>query len=85
MKPTASASLRLFRVKDAIDVVVRRLSGLPRSSEVEQLRLKIEESRREADAWNISPPMAEERDRLMRRVLKLHVEVAKVERQIPGT
>jgi hypothetical protein len=58
---------------------------LPRSSEIEELRLKIEESQREAAGWKVSPPKDEERDRLMRRVLKLHVEVAKVERQIPGT
>jgi hypothetical protein len=28
---------------------------------------------------------AEERDRLMRRVLKLHVEVAKLEREVAGS
>jgi hypothetical protein len=85
MKPPASPSLRLFRVKDAIEVVVRRLSALPQSVAVEELRLKIEESRREADGWKVSPPNAEEPERLMRRVLKLHVEVAKVERQTLGT
>jgi|HubBroStandDraft_4_1064222.scaffolds.fasta_scaffold905114_1 hypothetical protein len=85
MKPATSPSLRLFRVKDAIEVVVRRLAALPQSVAVEELRVKIEESRREADDWKVSPPNAEERERLMRRVLRLHVAVAKVERQIQGT
>jgi hypothetical protein len=85
MKPATSASLRLFRVKDAIEVVARRLAALPPSTEVDELRLKVDESRREADDWKLSPPNAEERERLMRRVLRLHVAAAKVERQIQGT
>jgi hypothetical protein len=39
---------------------------------------------REVGAWTASQPAADEKDRLMKRVLKLHVEVAKLERQ-PGT
>ncbi|MGO9838965.1 MAG: hypothetical protein ACLP1X_32690 [Polyangiaceae bacterium] len=85
MKPAASASLRLFRVMDAIEEVVRRLSALPASAEVTDLRHRIEESLREADRSRVSARSPEELERLMRRVLRLHVEVAKLERQIPGT
>jgi hypothetical protein len=70
---------------DAIDVVVRRLSALPASAEVKDLRHRIEESLREADRSRVSPPSPEELERLMRRVLRLHVEVAKLERHTAGT
>jgi hypothetical protein len=76
----ALPSRRLALVKDAIEIVVRRLSALPASPEVEELRTRAQDYLREADGWSTSPPTVEERERLMKRVLKLHVEVAKLER-----
>jgi hypothetical protein len=38
---------------------------------------------READLWSASQTSSQERERLMRQVLKLHVEVAKLERDKP--
>jgi hypothetical protein len=73
-------SRRLALVVDAIEVVSRRLSALPASREVEALRARATECRRETDTWRTSPPAAAERDKLMKRVLNLHVEVAKLER-----
>jgi hypothetical protein len=66
--------------KAAIENILHRLSALPSSLEVEAVRARAEEYMREADAWTASQPVAQEKERLMRRVLKLHTEVAKLER-----
>jgi hypothetical protein len=75
-------STKLSVVRDAIDVVLRRLSALPPSPEIDELRKKAEGFRREAEGWSSAPPAAEVRERLMKLVLKIHVEVAKLEREI---
>jgi hypothetical protein len=72
---------RLSLVKDAIEIVVRRVSFLSPSAEVEELRTQAEEYLREAESWKASPPTGEERERLMKHVLKLHVAVAILERR----
>jgi hypothetical protein len=69
-------------VTDAIELVVRRLSTLPPSPKVESLQTKAQEYLRVPEGWNVTPPTAEDRDRLMKRVLRLHVEVAKLEREV---
>lgn len=69
-------------VGDAIDVIVRRLSVLHPSPEVEALRAQAEEYMREADSWTSCHPVAREKEALMKRLLKLHVEVAKLEREM---
>lgn len=80
----AHPSRQLSLVRSPIDVIVRRLSALPSSPRVEELRLKAEECLREVDGWLASPPTAEELNRLMRRVLKLHTDVARLEREMAG-
>jgi len=35
---------------------------------------------READEWTATSPTAQEKERLMKHVLKVHVEVAKLEK-----
>jgi hypothetical protein len=72
-------------VTDAIELVVRRLSTLPPSPRVETLQARAQEFLRVPESWKLTPPTAEDRDRLMKRVLKLHVEVAKLERETAGT
>jgi hypothetical protein len=52
---------------------------------IEALREKANEYHRDADGWKVSPQTTEERGRLLRRVLKLHVEVVELEREIAGT
>jgi len=74
---------RLSVLRDAITVVLRRLSVLPPSAEVEELKVKAEECDRESRGWSRSPPAPEERDRMSKRLLKLHAEVAKLERPGP--
>jgi hypothetical protein len=50
---------------------------------VKDLRAKAEEYLCEVDGWSTSPPTAEARDKLMKRALGLHVEVARLERKEP--
>jgi hypothetical protein len=77
----APSSAKLSVVRDAVDVVLRRLSTLPASPEIDELRKKAAGCRVEVEGWTTAPPAAEDRDRLMKLVLKLHVDVAKVEQE----
>jgi hypothetical protein len=74
-------SLRISLAKDAIEVVVSRLATLPSSQEVEKLRAKAVEYLREADGWEATAPTAKESETLMKRVLNLHIRVAKLNRR----
>ena len=65
---------------DAIDVVERRLSALPPSPETDELRLAVVGYREEVREWQQAKPTTEQRDKLMKLVLALHVAVAKAER-----
>jgi hypothetical protein len=78
----AHSSAKLSIVRDAIDVLHRRLLVLPSTAEVEELRRKAGEFHEETDGWARAPPPLEERERLMKQVLKLHVDLAKLEREI---
>jgi hypothetical protein len=77
----AHVSRRLALVRDAIEIVVRRLSTLPPSPELEELRLRAEECLRQADGWAHRPPTVEEREAVMKRVLGLHTAVVRLERK----
>jgi hypothetical protein len=79
----APASRRFARVRDAIEVVLRRLAALPSSMGVVELRSTALEHLREVDGWSTSAPTVEERERLMKSVLSLHMAVAKLERHGP--
>lgn len=76
----ALPSRRLAITREAIEIVMRRLAVMPPSPEIDELRAKAEHFRREVDGWAVAAPTAEARDKLMKRVLKLHVEVARLER-----
>jgi hypothetical protein len=71
---------QLTMVRDAIEVVMRRLSSIAPSPEVEELRTTAEEYMRQTDSWRVSPPPNGEHDDFMKRVLKLHMALAKMER-----
>ena len=77
----AQSSRRRSAVKDAIDDIMRRLSALSSSPEAEALRAQAEEYLRDRDAWSDSQPVAREKEQLMKRVLELHLKVAKLERK----
>jgi hypothetical protein len=76
----ALSSHRVSIVRDAINVVLRRLSALPLSPAVVELRDRAEHHLREVDGWTVSTPAVEHRDTLMIRMLNLHVEVVRLER-----
>lgn len=67
-------------VLDAIDVVLRRLDLLAHSPDVVALRAAALRHLREAQEWDHARPDIEEQERLMRRVLGLHLGTAKLER-----
>jgi len=69
----------------AIGVVLRRLSLLTPSPEVEGLRRRADDYLHEAKGWGDAMPTVQERDGLMKRVLGLHVEVARLERAVACT
>jgi len=70
---------RLAVVKNATDIVIRRLAALPPSAEVLELQAKAEECRREVDGWSASPPSAADSDKFMERLFMLHIAVGKLE------
>ena len=71
---------RLRVVQEATDVVLRRLAGFPSSTTTEQLRVWAEECQRELEYWGASAPTPRERDTMAKRLLALHVEVTRLER-----
>jgi hypothetical protein len=73
---------RLMVVEEAIDVLLLHLEGLPPSEGRELLRSGIDECILTLARWRPSPPAGRDRDELMKRVLALHVEVTKLERNV---
>jgi hypothetical protein len=73
-----TAQLRI--VREAIDVVLRRVECLSPSDKAEQLHVWVKECLEETDQWNASPPTPRDREVLMKRLLALHVAVTKLER-----
>jgi hypothetical protein len=69
--------------RDAIDIVVRRLAAFPASPEADALRQLAENYQREVDRWAHVDPTLEEQEVLMKRVLGLHIAVARLERPAP--
>ena len=68
-------------VRQATDVLLRRLERLPPSRAAEDLRGRVSDCMRKAGEWTASPP-ANQRDELMKRVLALHIELATLESQV---
>jgi len=74
-------SRRLAFMKDSIEAVLSRLRALPPSPAIDELRVEAEMGLRAANAWSKAPPTDEERKKLIERMLKLSVEVSKLERE----
>jgi hypothetical protein len=71
--------------KDAILVLLRRLSKLQGSVRRDLLMEKAKKQLAEVDAWELSPSGSERRNELMKRTLELHFEVVSLERgDTPG-
>jgi hypothetical protein len=77
----AQSSRRRSTVKDAIDDILRRLSALPSSAELLAVRGRCEDAARESETWTESQPPRKAKEELMRRMLDLHHEVARLERE----
>jgi hypothetical protein len=76
--PSGSRQMALLR--DAVEVVMRRLSVLPPSPEVEELRTRAEDCRRQVEGRKQLAPTAAQREAVMKHVLGLHVALSKLER-----
>jgi hypothetical protein len=73
---------RFMVVQEAFDVLLLHLGCLPPSEGTDLLRVRIDECILRFARWRASPPTDRERDELMKRVLGLHVEVTKLERDV---
>jgi hypothetical protein len=71
---------QVVAIREAIEVVLRHLEALPRCDMTEQLRTRVQDCAQDAEMWSAAWPTPCKMDLLMKRVLALHVEVAKVER-----
>ena len=81
---TAVASSESFQapvivVRDAANIVLRHLSALPRSLERERLHATVQDCASAAEQWRTSPPSRRDVDALMKRLLEVHVQVARLE------
>lgn len=77
----ARVSKRQALALDAIEVVIRHLSTLMPSPEVEELWRRAEECRQQVDAWARKPPTVQEREAVRKRVVGLHTADARLERE----
>jgi hypothetical protein len=73
---------RFMVVQEAIDVLLLHLEGLPPSEATELLRSGIDECILSLVHWQASPPTDRERDELMKRVLGIHAEITRLERNV---
>jgi len=80
-----TSSRRRSVAKAAVDNILHRISALHPCPEAEAARSRAEQHMREVEAWTPSHPTSQEKERLMKRLLKLHVDVANLERDSPRT
>jgi hypothetical protein len=77
---TQRARAHLSVACHAIDVLLQRLSALSPNPEVQALEATARHYLREAEKWDAAAPTALDRETLMKRVLGLHVDLARMER-----
>jgi hypothetical protein len=65
---------------DSIEVVLQVLATAADDPEVIALRERALEYDRTLKAWSQNPPTPEDRDAMMKKVLRLHVDAAKLRR-----
>lgn len=68
-------------IREAIEVVLRHLESMPPSERTTQLQARLQDCVQETEMWTFAWPTRRELDAIMKRVLALHVEVTKLERQ----
>jgi hypothetical protein len=67
-------------VLNALAVTLRLLAEMPASAETDALRRRIADCEREAKQWRAAQPTPQEREGVMKRVLVIHTEVARLRR-----
>jgi hypothetical protein len=67
-------------VRDAVDVVLRRIGDLPRSDGRDDLHARAEACALDASRWGASSPTSRDLDTLMKQVLAVHIELSRLER-----
>jgi hypothetical protein len=72
---------RFVVIREATEVVLRHLERLLPSDGREQLCASVRDCMQEVEMWSVSTPTMGELDRLVKRVLALHIEVTKLERR----
>jgi len=72
---------RLVVVREASEVVLRHLEGLPTSEKTEELRTLVLDCLRTTEQWIDASPADRDEDALMKRILELHVEVTGLKRR----
>jgi len=73
-------SKSLLVVREAADVLLRRLNCLPPSEKADELQARLRDCLKETEQWCASAPTHQEHDGLSMRVLALHVAVTMLER-----
>jgi hypothetical protein len=80
----AHPSRRLALIDNAIDLARVHVATQRSTFELDKLRGRIDACLEQAERWVREPPTDEQREQLMRRVLKLHVDTARIEREMPN-
>lgn len=72
------------RVDRAIDIVLRGLAALPRSTEVLRLVEQAERLRADVSCWKQAPPSAAARERAIRETLVIHLQALRAALSTPA-
>ena len=68
-------STRFAIVNQSLEDILERLSELPATPRVRELRMKALAYERAVRAWKLSPPTEEQRSAMVKLVLEMNVEV----------
>ncbi len=77
-------STRLSIVRTALQDIVERLSEMPLTQEVRELRIQAAAYTRLVRSWDVTPPSEETRGDMMKKVLDLNVKVIALNREKPA-
>jgi hypothetical protein len=69
-------------IREAIEVVLRHLESVPPSDRTTQLEARLRDCAQETEMWSAAWPTPRDMDALMKRLLAIHTEVTKLERQM---
>jgi len=63
---------------DALEVALAHIAQLPECAESEELLMKAFMLQREVKKWTDHPPTSDEREKMMKRVLSLHIAASRL-------